>query len=60
MSCSAKDGLSMWICIKDQLASEGASVLKISWLLKEPSGSALFNIKYVDLYQYPGSSNLIG
>ena len=34
----------------DQLASEEAN-----W-----SGSALFAIKYVNLYQQPGSSNLIG
>ena len=34
----------------DQLASEEAN-----W-----SGSALFVIKYVNLYQKPGSSNLIG
>ena len=34
----------------DQLASEEAN-----W-----SGSALFTIKYVNLYQQPGSSNLIG
>ena len=34
----------------DQLASEEAN-----W-----SGSALFVIKYVNLYQQPGSSNLIG
>ena len=34
----------------DQLASEEAN-----W-----SGSALFVIKYVDFYQKPGSSNLIG
>ena len=36
--------------VPDQLASEEAN-----W-----SGSALFAIKYVNLYQYPGSSNLIG
>ena len=34
----------------DQLASEEAS-----W-----SGSALFVVKYVNFYQKPGSSNLIG
>ena len=34
----------------DQLASEEAN-----W-----SGSALFAINYVNLYQHPGSSNLIG
>ena len=34
----------------DQLASEEAN-----W-----SGSALFVIKYVNFYQKPGSSNLIG
>ena len=34
----------------DQLASEEAN-----W-----SGSALFAIKYLNLYQQPGSSNLIG
>ena len=34
----------------DQLASEEAN----------RSGSALFIIKYVNLYQQPGSSNLIG
>ena len=34
----------------DQLASEEAS-----W-----SGSALFAIQYLNLYQQPGSSNLIG
>ena len=34
----------------DQLASEEAN-----W-----SGSALFVIKYVNLYQQPGSSNYIG
>ena len=34
----------------DQLASEEAN-----W-----SGSALFVIQYVNLYQQPGSSNLIG
>ena len=34
----------------DQLASEDAK-----W-----SGSALFIIKYVNFYQKPGSSNLIG
>ena len=28
--------------------------------LKKPSGSALFVIKYVNFYQKPGSSNLIG
>ena len=34
----------------DELASEEANL----------SGSALFVIKYVNLYQYPESSNLIG
>ena len=34
----------------DQLASKEAN-----W-----SGSTLFDIKYVNLYQQPGSSNLIG
>ena len=47
----------MWICSAsansvdpDQLASEEAN----------KTGSALFVIKYVNSYQQPGSSNLIG
>ena len=32
--------------------------IQISWLLK--NGSTLFVIKYVNLYQKTGSSNLIG
>ena len=35
---------------RDHLASEGAN-----W-----SGSALFAIHYLNLYQHPGSSSLIG
>ena len=38
----------------DQLASEEAN-WEANW-----SGSALFVIKYVNFYQKPGSSNLIG
>ena len=34
----------------DQLASE-----EVNW-----SGSALFVFKYLNIYQWPGSSNLIG
>ena len=50
--CPAEPGytLSLQTVDPDQLASEEAN-----W-----SGSALFAIKYVKLYQLPWSSNLIG
>ena len=35
-------------------------MIQISWLVTNWSGSALFAIKYANLYQQPGSSNLIG
>ena len=48
--CPAGYSLPMQSVDPDQLASKEAN-----W-----SGSALFVIQYVNLYQQPGSSNLIG
>ena len=48
--------LSCWTWINPAFAnSVDPDQLEANW-----SGSALFAIKYVNLYQQPGSSNLIG